>query len=207
MLFTPAEQSLAAIVNTLRQRLSLCTTHKPHMKLTSYLLTAACAAAIASAGITSASAQTASPSPSAKASPKAKASPSSSPAATASGKATGTARAVPFRGKATDVDKSAKTFTIGKLIKRTMKVTDTTKITKGGADATFRDLTADADVTGSYWKKDDGTMEVKTLKIGGATGTAKAATSGTRKSKKGDGDAAAAGGAASPSPSPSPAKK
>jgi len=176
------------------------------MKITSYLLTGVCAVAIALASMTTASGQTASPSPTAKASPKAKASPSpsSSPTASPSGK---TARAVPFRGKAVDIDQSAKTFTIGKLIKRTMKVTDSTKITKGDADATFSDLSADTDVTGSYWKKDDGTMEVKTLKIGGAAGTDKAAKTDKKKSKKSSGDEAASGGTASSSPSPSPAKK
>jgi hypothetical protein len=177
------------------------------MKITRNLLTGACAAALAFAGIATASAAsptpTATASPTAKASPKAKASPTASPAASASATTAKAPRAVPFRGTATGVDQSAKTFTIGKLIKRTLKVTGDSKITKGGSDASFSDLTDDTAVTGSYFKKDDGTLEVKSLKITGGGNTGEKPTTTTKKkSKKDAGTEATASGDASPSPSP-----
>ena len=121
--------------------------------------------------------------------------PSATPAASASASPAAKApRAIPFRGTASAVDQSAKTFAVaGKETSRTFKVTDKTTITKDGEASTFADLADDTKVTGSYWKQTDGTLELKSLKIGGK---AEHKEEG-KKSKKGD-DAAA--------PSPSPKK-
>ena len=73
------------------------------------------------------------------------------------------AKPLPYRGKVASVDASGKTFTVGK---RTIKVTDQTKITKQGAAATMADITVGEKVSGSYWKKDDGSLEAKNVKVG-----------------------------------------
>ena len=153
------------------------------MKIASYLITGTCIAALTLLVPVSASAQGAK----SKASP----SPSASPAAATSTSTTTAssdkpARAIPLRGTATAIDKSAKTFTIaGKTSSRVFKATDATTITKAGAAATFADLSDNEYVTGSYWKKEDGTLELKSLKIGGKTDTEKAKPS-KKKSKKDD---------------------
>ena len=159
------------------------------MKISSYLITGTCIAALTLLVPVSASAQGA----------KSKASPS--PAASAAGASTTTtstttaasdkpARAIPLHGTASAVDKSAKTFTIaGKTSSRVFKATDTTTITKAGAAATFADLTDNEYVSGSYWKKEDGTLELKSLKIGGKTDAEKAKST-KKKSKKDDAAAA-----------------
>ena len=127
---------------------------------------------------------------------------SPSPTATGSRAATETSdakppRAIPFRGTVSDVDTSAKTFTIaGKSASRVLKVTDKTTITKDGAEATFADIEAEGKVTGSYWKQDDGTLEAKTVKIGGAGTSEKPKKK--KKSKKGA-DEEEADASASPS--------
>jgi hypothetical protein len=131
--------------------------------------------------------QKSTPSPATKASPAAKAaaSPTAASSTTTEAKAP---RAIPFRGTATALDQSAKTFTIaGKSSSRVFKVTDKTTVTKAGAAATFSDLAENEAVTGSYWKHEDGTLEAKSLKIGGKTDAEKSAT----KSKKKSGDEAA----------------
>jgi len=76
------------------------------------------------------------------------------------------AKPLPFRGKVASVDAGAKTFTVGK---RTIKVTEQTKITKQGAAATMVDVTVGEKVSGSYWKKDDGSLEAKNIKVGAET--------------------------------------
>ncbi|MFN2507217.1 MAG: hypothetical protein ABR589_00405 [Chthoniobacterales bacterium] len=157
------------------------------MKSKSFLLTAVCVTGIALCAPATASAQAKkSPSPSAKASP------STAASAAADAPAAKTARAIPFRGTASSVDQSAKTFTIaGKTSSRVFKVTDKTTVTKDGAAATLADLNDNDAVTGSYWKQEDGTLELKSLKIGGKTDAEK---SGSSKKSKGD------EAAASPSP-------
>ena len=160
------------------------------MKSKSFLITGAVVAAIAMCGPVTAFA----------ASKKASASPSPSPAASASSTASASPakapRAIPFRGTVSEVDQNAKTFTIqGKEKSRVFKVTDNSKVTKAGAAATFTDITANEAVTGSYWKQADGSLECKSVKVGGA-----GAQTSTKKSKS-DKNASA-----SPSPSASPKK-
>jgi len=99
------------------------------------------------------------------------------------------ANPLPYRGKVGSVDIAAKTFAVGK---RTIKVTNQTKITKQGADATMVDIVAGEKVSGSYWKKDDGSLEAKNVKVGAK---AEAASSMTNPRQK-------EGSAAEASPSP-----
>ncbi|MDQ6655781.1 MAG: hypothetical protein M3Y80_08215 [Verrucomicrobiota bacterium] len=173
------------------------------MKQTSYILTITTIAALTLGTASAASKKSASPMPSASPAASAAAASSSTTSTSSTTKTAGMGRAIPFRGMATAVDQNAKTFTIaGKTNSRVFKVTDKTTVTKMGAPATMADLTDNTAVTGSYWKQADGTMEAKSVKIGGNGGST---MSSKKKSKKGDD--AAAGMSASPSPSASPAKK
>jgi hypothetical protein len=88
------------------------------------------------------------------------------------------AKTLPYRGKVASVDASTKTFTVGK---RTIKVTDQTKITKQDADATMADITAGEKVSGSYWKKDDGSLEAKNVKVGAKAEAAAPMTNARQK--------------------------
>lgn len=152
------------------------------MKNTPYLITGACIAALAFGGVSQAAP-----------------SPSPAPAKTSADAAAKPPRPVAFKGQATGIDKSAKTFTLElKKGSKTIKVTDKTTVTKDGTAAEFSDLADDTLVTGSYWKHEDGTMEAKTLKIGGPTEAEKAAKA-KKKTAKEEKDAAA-------SPSPDPKK-
>lgn len=103
------------------------------------------------------------------------------------------------------VDQKAKTFTIaGKEKSRVFKITDKTVMTKAGAPATMKDVVANEEVRGSYWKMSDGTMEAKTVKLGPKTDAEKAADE-KRKTKKAEKkEAAASETSASPSASPKP---
>ena len=93
------------------------------------------------------------------------------------------AKPLPYRGKVASVDASAKTFTVGK---RTIKVTDQTKITKQGAAATMADITVGEKVSGSYWKKDDGSLEAKNIKVGAKMEAAAPMTNAQHKEGRGD---------------------
>jgi hypothetical protein len=97
------------------------------------------------------------------------------------------------------VDQKAKTFTIaGKEKSRVFKITYKTVVTKAGAPATMKDMVANEEVRGSYWKMSDGTLEAKTVKLGPKTDAEKAADE-KRKSKKTE-TAAEASPSASPKP-------
>lgn len=86
------------------------------------------------------------------------------------------ARAIPFHGMISAVDQKAKSFTIaGKEKSRIFKITDKTVLTKAGAAATMKDVVANEEIRGSYWKMADGTLEAKTVKIGPKTDAEKAA--------------------------------
>jgi hypothetical protein len=68
------------------------------------------------------------------------------------------------------VDQTAKTFTIaGKSSSRVFKITEKTAVTKEGKPATVVEVVANVEVSGSYWKNPDGTLEAKTVKIGPMT--------------------------------------
>ena len=146
------------------------------------------------------------PSPMASASPKTKASPApkttSSPAANTTTDAN-KARAIPFHGMISAVDTKAKTFTIaGKEKSRVFKITDKTVMTKAGAPATMKDVVANEEVRGSYWKVMDGSLEAKSVKLGPKTDAEKAADEKAKARKKEK--EAAAESSASPSASPKP---
>ena len=120
------------------------------------------------------------------ASPAESASPAASPAKSAT-------RPLPFHGMVSAVDQNAKTFTIaGKTASRVFKVTSKTAITKGANPATINDIVQKVEVSGSYWKAADGSLEAKMVKIGPMS-------SGEKKTKK---SKAAASPAASPEASP-----
>jgi hypothetical protein len=149
-----------------------------------------------------------SPSPMASASPKTKATPApkttSSPAANTTNDPS-KARAIPFHGMISAVDQRAKTFTIaGKEKSRVFKITDKTVITKAGKPATMRDVVANEEARGSYWKVTDGTLEAKTVKLGPKTDAEKAADEKAKARKKEKESASEANAMPSASPSPSP---
>lgn len=153
------------------------------MKPSSILITGSCIAALALCLPITATAQTkksASPAPTESASP-AKTTKSTETSSSSSEKKP---RAIPFHGTVSEVDQSAKTFTIaGKTSSRVFKVTDNTTVTKAGDSATMADISSNERVTGSYWKQEDGTLEAKTVKVGGTGGTTEKATKKTKKKK------------------------
>ncbi len=94
-----------------------------------------------------------------------------------------TDRAVPFHGRISSVDQTAKTFTIaGKEKARVFKVTDTTLLTRAGAPAGMRDVQANDEVRGTYVKAPDGSLDTRMVKLGPMTDAEKAAS--TKSSKK-----------------------
>lgn len=72
-------------------------------------------------------------------------------------------RPIPFNGKIDAVDKDAKTIKVGN---RVFQVTSETRIVKQGKPATFDDAAVGEIVGGSYIKADDGTLKLRTLRIG-----------------------------------------
>jgi hypothetical protein len=107
-----------------------------------------------------------------------------------------TERAVPFHGKISAVDQTAKTFTItGKEKARVFKVTDKTVLTRAGAPATMKDVQANDEVRGTYMKAADGSLDARIVKLGPMTDAEKSASP-----KK----APAASTSAAPSASPVP---
>jgi hypothetical protein len=76
-------------------------------------------------------------------------------------------RPIPFHGMVSAVDQTKKTFTIsGKEATRVFKVTERTKILKGAATASMKDVIENEEVSGAYWKNPDGTLEAKMVKLG-----------------------------------------
>ena len=116
-----------------------------------------------------------------------------SPSSTEASQIAKSPRAIPYHGKISAVDQTAKTFTIPGIEKmRVFTITDATVITKDGNPATMADVTVDDDVRGSYWKRADGSLEAKSVKLGQKT------EAETNKSKKKKKEKAEAG----PSPKP-----
>lgn len=153
------------------------------MKNKTFLINSAVCAALVCAPLVSFAAEKKASSPAASASPAAAASPAKS-----------SARPVPFHGMVSAVDHKANTFTIaGKDMSRVFKISDKTAITKAGQPAKMADITENVEVSGSYWKAADGSLEAKTVKVGPA-GEKKAAESAKAKTS--------ASPAASPAASP-----
>lgn len=90
---------------------------------------------------------------------------SPSPAAQAS------QRPIPFHGKIASIDANGKRFTLAVKTGtgRVLMVTGKTMLTKGGNPATFADVANNEEVRGSYWKRADGSLEAKTVKLGPPT--------------------------------------
>jgi hypothetical protein len=146
---------------------------------------------------TEAAGKKASPSPDASSSADADA----SPATAAPG---GKIRATPFKGMIAAVDDKAKTFTIaGKQTSHSLKITDKTIITKGGQLATMKDVVANEEVRGSYYKMPDGSMEAKIVKLGPLTEAEKAEKEARRAKREEKKAAISPAVSASPSVSPS----
>jgi hypothetical protein len=136
-----------------------------------------------------------------KKSPSPAPSPSTAPAAKTTAASTTMPRAIPFHGMISAVDQKAKTFTIaGKEKSRVFKITDKSVLTKAGQPATMKDVTANEEVRGSYWKTTDGGLEAKTVKLGPMTEAEKAEAAKHAKKKAPKSEEAA-------SPSASPAAK
>jgi hypothetical protein len=102
------------------------------------------------------------------------------------------------------VDDKAKTFTIaGKQTSHSLKITDKTIITKGGQPATMKDVVANEEVRGSYYKMPDGSMEAKIVKLGPLTEAEKADKEARRVKREEKKAATSPAASASPSVSPS----
>lgn len=164
------------------------------MKTKSKVISVACIAALAFCVPVSGWAKekkSASPAP---ASPSPATSAAASPAAKSP-------RALPFHGKISAVDQTAKTFSIaGKEATRVFKIVEITVITKDGSPGTMADVAENQDVRGSYWKREDGSLEAKTVKLGQKTES----EMGKPKKKK---EKAESESMASPSPAASPKTK
>jgi hypothetical protein len=146
------------------------------------------------------------PGPVASVAPKTKSTPAPKTTSSPAGNTTtdaNKARAIPFHGMISAVDQRAKNFTIaGKEHSRVFKITDKTVMTKAGNPATMRDVVANEEVRGSYWKMTDGTLEAKTVKLGPKTDAEKAADEKAKARKKEKESASETN--ASPSASPKP---
>ena len=75
-------------------------------------------------------------------------------------------RPTPFNGKINEIDKTAKTISIGKEKKKTIQITDKTRILKAGKTATLDDASVGVDVGGSYRENTAGKLEAISLRIG-----------------------------------------
>jgi hypothetical protein len=160
-------------------------TKKENMKTKSSLVIGTCIATLVLCAPASAPAKT-----KAAASPAPTASPAESAAAMAK-----KPRPIPYHGKVASVDAGAKTFSLaGKESTRMIKITDQSTITKQGVAAAMADIVADEEVRGSYWKKEDGSLEARTVKLGPLTAEEMAKRDAHKKKK--------AAAAAEPSPSP-----
>ena len=81
---------------------------------------------------------------------------------------------MPFRGKISAVDKTAKTVTLeGKEKSRTFQITSASKITKDGKPAVIDDVIVGQTVGGLAKETAAGKWEVVTLNIGAKAGKAK----------------------------------
>ena len=89
-------------------------------------------------------------------------------------KSEGKQKQMPFRGKISAVDKTAKTVTLeGKEKSRAFQITSATKITKDGKPAVMDDLIVGQTVGGSARQTVSGKWEIVTLNLGTKAGRAK----------------------------------
>jgi len=71
--------------------------------------------------------------------------------------------AIPYNGKVTAIDKTAKTVTVGE---RTFQITSETRIMKAGKPATLDDGVVGEVVGGQYRKTDDGKLVAQSVRFG-----------------------------------------
>ena len=139
----------------------------------------------------------------AKGSPSPDAESSAPSTAETSATAIGKMRATAFKGMISSVDDKAKTFTIaGKENSRVLKVTEKTIITKGGQPATMKEVVANEEVRGSYYKMPDGSLEAKMVKLGPLTEEEKAKREAQRAKREEKKTGVSPGVSVSPSVSP-----
>jgi hypothetical protein len=81
--------------------------------------------------------------------------PPTPPAGSAPEKPASAARAVPFRGAVTAVDKAAKTVTVGE---RVFHISSETKLMKGAQVITVADINVGEMIAGNFTKGDDGKL-------------------------------------------------
>jgi hypothetical protein len=90
-------------------------------------------------------------------------------------------KGIPFHGKVTALDKTAKTVTVGA---RVFSVTSETKIKKLGKLATLDDGVVGEDIGGTYIKGNDGKLTAKSLRFGPKPEGATKAEGQEKKTKK-----------------------
>jgi hypothetical protein len=167
------------------------------MKLKNLLIIGAFFAAVAICLPTRSDAKT-------KGSPSPNAESSAASTADASTAVSGKMRATAFKGMISSVDDRAKTFTLtGKENSRVLKITEKTIITKGGQPATMKEVVANEEVRGSYYKMPDGSMEAKFVKLGPLTEAEKAEREARRAKREEKRAGISPGASVSPSVSPS----
>jgi len=106
-----------------------------------------------------------SPSPSLRPMTATKVSPTASPSGSAA-----KLHPIAFHGMIVSTDEKTKTFTIaGKEKSRLLKITDKTVVTKAGQAATMKDIVANEEVRGTYYKDPDGSLEARIVNLGPLT--------------------------------------
>lgn len=75
-------------------------------------------------------------------------------------------RPTSFFGNINEIDQAAKTINIGKNKKKTIHITDKTKVMKDGKPSTLAEAKVGDEVGGSYRESADGKMEAGSLRIG-----------------------------------------
>jgi hypothetical protein len=144
-------------------------------------------------------------SPSPSVSPRATIASKASPVASPAGSPATKLHPITFHGMIVSADEKTKTFTIaGKEKSRSLKITDKTVVTKAGQPATIKDIVANEEVRGTYYKEPDGSMEARTVSLGPLTDAEIAAQQGHRQKRadKKTGDSPAISPVTSPSATP-----
>jgi len=99
--------------------------------------------------------------------PKAESSPAAAAAADAAASPTAEARPFPFKNTVVSVDKSARTFRIGKKTVHQVHVLPETKLSKADeTPAVFEEIIVGEEIRGSVRKRADGEYEAVSIKIG-----------------------------------------
>jgi hypothetical protein len=80
-------------------------------------------------------------------------------------------RSIPFHGKVGNVDVHGKKVTLSTKqgMGRTFTITEATLITKAGNKGTLRDVIVGEEIRGVYLKRPDGSLELKSLRVGPPT--------------------------------------